>query len=430
MISGACALALAANSLLSVGVLAQDKTQERRVEKSKQRVERTVVIEQEGEGSENFDVLLPAPVAGYPALAVGGFSFAGHPQQGAEQTFQFVSAEMAFDNKVVKGAPFSGEMVYESVQTLADGNRIVNRSSTPIFRDSQGRTRREQSFTFFGPFGGGNSERRTIHIFDPVNNSTYMLDPQNRTATKTMSMMKMRSASSVSAVPAQLAEGAPRQINVSGGVLQGSAIKRVPPAYPPIAKAARAQGPVRVRITVNEAGEVLTADVEGGHPLLRDSAIEAAKQWQFKPTTLENKAVKVNGVLTFNFTLADKDAPQQETELKSINTVSGYAGQRIKIDSKTEALGKQSFDGVEAEGTRIIETIPAGAIGNERPLEIIRERWYSPELQMVVFTRNLDPRLGETTQRLTNINRSEPDASYFQIPSDFNVRDGDNFRLM
>jgi periplasmic protein TonB len=95
----------------------------------------------------------------------------------------------------------------------------------------------------------------------------------------------------------------PKQIKVSGGVLQGSAIKRVQPPYPPIAKAARAQGAVQVQVTISEDGRVIDAQVVSGHPLLRDAALSAARQWVFKPTELSGVPVKVQGILSFNFTL-------------------------------------------------------------------------------------------------------------------------------
>jgi len=95
----------------------------------------------------------------------------------------------------------------------------------------------------------------------------------------------------------------PKQIKVSGGVLQGSALRRVQPQYPPIAKAARASGAVQVQVTISEEGRVIDAAVVSGHPLLRDAAVQAARQWIFKPTELSGVAVKVQGVLTFNFTL-------------------------------------------------------------------------------------------------------------------------------
>ena len=92
-----------------------------------------------------------------------------------------------------------------------------------------------------------------------------------------------------------------------------------------------------------------------------------------------------------------------------------------------EQLGKQTIEGVEAEGTRTTVTIPAGEIGNERAIEIVSERWYSPELQLVVMTRHSDPRFGETTYKLTNINRTEPVKSLFEVPAGYTVKEGPNF---
>jgi protein TonB len=95
----------------------------------------------------------------------------------------------------------------------------------------------------------------------------------------------------------------PKIIKQSGGVLQGSAIKRVQPPYPPIAKAARASGAVQVQVLISEEGRVIEAEVLNGHPLLREAALQAARQWVFRPTELTGVPVKVQGILTFNFTL-------------------------------------------------------------------------------------------------------------------------------
>jgi len=92
-------------------------------------------------------------------------------------------------------------------------------------------------------------------------------------------------------------------VRKSGGVLQGSAIKRANPSYPQEAQDAMVTGAVVVEITVDEEGKVIAASVVSGHPLLRGAAVEAARQWQFTPTTLQGEAVKVVGTLTFNFSL-------------------------------------------------------------------------------------------------------------------------------
>ena len=90
---------------------------------------------------------------------------------------------------------------------------------------------------------------------------------------------------------------------VSGGVLNGKAISKPQPAYPPIAKAARASGTVTVQIVVDESGRVISASAVSGHPLLQQAAVGAARQARFSPTLLSGQPVKVSGVITYNFVL-------------------------------------------------------------------------------------------------------------------------------
>jgi protein TonB len=90
---------------------------------------------------------------------------------------------------------------------------------------------------------------------------------------------------------------------VSGGVLNGKAVSKPPPAYPPIAKAARASGTVTVQILVDESGRVVSASAVSGHPLLQQAAVAAARQARFSPTLLSGQPVKVSGVITYNFVL-------------------------------------------------------------------------------------------------------------------------------
>ena len=115
------------------------------------------------------------------------------------------------------------------------------------------------------------------------------------------------------------------------------------------------------------------------------------------------------------------------------------AGENIRIDTGTvmlngspvaarpvwrataEQLGTRQFDGVKAMGRKSTSVIPAGDIGNDRPIEITDERWESPELRMLVYSRTSDPRTGVVEYRLTNINRAEPPADLFTIPADYTV---------
>lgn len=242
------------------------------------------------------------------------------------QTMEFIRSEFGPVGPVVKNAPYTAESATETIQVLSDGNRIVHKSSTPVARDSEGRTRRDLAIVAVGPLAA-NAPSLSI-IYDPVANVSYTLDHTAKTA---------------------------RKMTGNSVVIHDTA---------PAIAATR-----MVDVRVAQAGEGV-----GGNVMF--SAI----------------------------------GPMLRTEKPS--------------SGKTESLGKQNIEGVLAEGTRTTDVIPAGEIGNERPIEIVSERWYSPELQTVVMTRHKDPRMGETTYKLTGIRRSEPLKSLFEVPPDYVVKEG------
>lgn len=90
-------------------------------------------------------------------------------------------------------------------------------------------------------------------------------------------------------------------------------------------------------------------------------------------------------------------------------------------DTKAESLGTKTIEGIQVTGTRNTDTIPAGAIGNDKDIVITRETWYSPDLKLVIQSTQNDPRFGQTTYSLTNIQRGEPDEALFQVPADYKV---------
>src|SRR5262245_33527955 len=240
---------------------------------------------------------------------------------------EFVHNGISFDGKVVKDKPYSGDAVTEMVQILNSGNRLVQNSSAKIYRDSAGRTRREQAMKEGGPWAVSGVAPIMISIYDPVSGVYYNLDSNTKTAHKMT---------------------APRMPDLSEDVRAGAKLK-----------AKRASGDV--------AGAVVSGDSisAGGNAVAWSSNAEINK----------------------------------------------------------ESLGTQTIEGVEAEGTRVTITSPAGKIGNDHPIVTVNERWYSPELQVVVMSKDSDPRMGETTYRLTNIVRSEPDPSLFQVPADYKVEE-------
>jgi hypothetical protein len=97
---------------------------------------------------------------------------------------------------------------------------------------------------------------------------------------------------------------------------------------------------------------------------------------------------------------------------------------RSSAQVKTEELGTQTMDGLTVQGTRITRTIAAGQIGNEHQLQVVTERWYSADLQTTVMSTTNDPRTGVSTYKLTSVNRAEPDASLFQVPTDYKLTQG------
>lgn len=224
----------------------------------------------------------------------------------SEPGFRFISSEMRPDGKVVKGAPYWAEVVTESTQTLGNGTKLTRKTTALVYRDREGRTRREQSAAPVGPFATAGDAPNLIFISDPVAGVSYTLLPDSRTARK----RTLRPA-------------------------PGPSGRNFPPPKPPRSR---------------------------------------------------------------------DDRPASD-------------------ERKTESLGKQLIEGVEAEGSRTTITIPAGKIGNDKPIEIVHERWYSPELQTTVLNQHNDPRWGETVYKLTKINRSEPARSLFEAPGDYTVKE-------
>jgi hypothetical protein len=83
----------------------------------------------------------------------------------------------------------------------------------------------------------------------------------------------------------------------------------------------------------------------------------------------------------------------------------------------------KTIEGVAVEGRKTTSTIPAGKVGNEQPITITSEEWSSPDLKVLVLTKHADPRMGESSYRLLNIIRAEPDRSLFMVPPDYTVKE-------
>lgn len=209
---------------------------------------------------------------------------------------RFLGFEAGMPGRVVKNAPYSAELVTESAQTLADGNHIRQTSTVKVYRDSEGRTRREQSVNLNG-LGSNNNMPQLVFINDPVAGMNYALNAKDRTGTKSMW------------TPGR-----------------GRMAKGAPPRH---------------------AGE--------------------------------------------------------------------------ESNAKIESLGRQTMEGVAVDGRRVTTTIPAGGMGNDQPIQIMTETWFSADLQTMVYSKRSDPRSGDTVTRMVNINRTEPARSLFDAPADYKI---------
>ena len=115
------------------------------------------------------------------------------------------------------------------------------------------------------------------------------------------------------------------------------------------------------------------------------------------------------------------DTGNTERVMSSAVVVKDGKVAKKEIRGNTEDLGPQTMEGVVANGTRLTRTIETGAIGNDRPINSVSERWYSPQLQTMMMTKQTDPRSGENIFRLTNVKLGEPDPSLFQVPAGYQV---------
>jgi hypothetical protein len=220
----------------------------------------------------------------------------------------------------VKNAPFSADVTIESSHTLADGNHIRQTVNIKVYRDSEGRTRREQAVNLNGLAPDANMQQM-VFIHDPVAGVSYSLNAKERTGTKFVRLGDARGS-----------QRAPRDASGRG------------PGFRPREN---------------------SASGEGGRGMGRL-----------------------------------------------------YAGNR---NLKTELLGRQTIEGVPADGRRTTITIPAGQAGNDQPIVTVVENWYSPDLGTTVLSKHSDPRIGETVTRLTNIGRGEPAHSLFEAPADYKI---------
>jgi hypothetical protein len=147
---------------------------------------------------------------------------------------------------------------------------------------------------------------------------------------------------------------------------------------------------------------------------------------------LPEKGIHRNGpVLKENRVMVFRQGPEPAGDVAFgnvfINTEAGPGGSK---GAQSEDLGDQTIEGIHATGTRMTTTIPAGKMGNEQPIVVTSERWYSPELKATIMTKHNDPWAGEMKMQFSSVNTAEPDSSLFVVPSDYRVVDEKADRFM
>jgi hypothetical protein len=240
-----------------------------------------------------------------------------------------VTSASGMAGAVIQGAPYSATITNQSIQTLGDGNRIVQTSTGTIARDSLGRTRRDVALPAIGGLLAANAPH-LVFIQDPTTQTSYTLNLTDKTAQK------------------------------------------LPVLSPMIGGPGAPGGP-----TVIQMGSVATSS----GPLPPPPGGQAVFAQQF-------------------FTTNDQ------------------------AQTSTEDLGSKTMEGILVYGVRTTRTIGAGQIGNDRPIDIVTEIWTSPDLKTIVYSKRSDPRMGDQTFQLTNVDRVEPDPSLFAVPADFKIIEG------
>jgi hypothetical protein len=297
---------------------------------------------------------------------------------------------------VVKGAPYCAVAVHETVQVLADGNRIVKRQRTPMCRDGEGRTRREVQVE-----GGP----RRIYLSDPVARTQWVLDPDKKTA-RTLIQVHTLARDPAALARQQQALGERMRANGErwGEWARELALRaqmdwqRAPlPPSPPTAP----QSPLAPSGAEGqpEPGVIVEREV-----VVREGRGEPQRQREVRVLRLSE--------------LPPDAARAPMPPLPPMPPLALH-GLMPRGEGVTTPLAAKEIEGLKVHGERTTWTLEAGKIGNEKPIVSVREVWRSPELMLTVSSRDSDPRSGEVVYRLEQIQRGEPDPALMRVPADY-----------
>ncbi|MBK8324422.1 MAG: hypothetical protein IPL06_17310 [Betaproteobacteria bacterium] len=310
--------------------------------------------------------------------------------------------------KRVSGAPYSADVSTENNQPLPDGNVISKKTTGRVFRDNEGRTRQE---TLVGGVA------KSIQIADPVEKKSVMLLPGSKKAVN----MPFAIHGKDDRRELQVFKSGGREIRIENGKVSVDGKETTGTV-----ELVSGNKTIRVengRVTID--GKELKAPVPPVPPV--PSATPTGSQSVVETETkdgVRRETVRVQ-VVSSSHEGAPADFTWNLAPLPPLPpTPPVPPGGSVSSRSKatTSSLGQKEFDGVRAEGTMRQQVIPAGEIGNRNPITVTTESWYSPELQVTVYSRHNDPRRGETIYRLSNIRRAEPAADLFKVPEEYATR--------
>lgn len=295
--------------------------------------------------------------------------------------------------QAASGKPMYAEFITEHHQSFTDGNRISRSTTSCIYRDTQGRIRRESQLSVPG-LPASVLSATFITIVDHQLGYGFVLDPQEMVAHR-------------------------YELNGSG------------PSY--VAHLS-AQGKDNVLLPPS-------ANQSAGNNMSPTSSASTTADAATAPETPRWR-LKVFGQhrATAQNTAAESGTSGSGTNVAPSQLGSGFlpggsstaATPAMRINQpflaapnpvRTENLGEQTILGFRARGTRVITTLPAGQIGNDRPIDIVSEQWFSPELDLVMRSSHSDPWGGEFTTTVTRISRGEQPAALFQVPPPYKIID-------
>ena len=292
----------------------------------------------------------------------------------ANQYGAMISRRSSTD-ELVKGNPYSAREVREFKQTLGDGTVISRQSTRLLARDREGRLRQELRQA---------DGTARVYINDPVAKEVLIMDPQKKLACKA-GFDKVA-------------------INDCFNQTKGD--------WKPLG--------FSFNSGKNGVGMMTAND---------DLVVEVSPHAQIIDLTqktlsgLKVPIAPVAPVSPVAPVAPVPPVPPMSALPYSRSTPGGITNSENKTVTR-EKKTKQTYEGVTVDTDRTVETIAAGSIGNNKAIESVYERYYSPDLKMAVYVRRSDPRNGESLYRMMDIKRTDPDANVFKVPSGYTVTEG------